>query len=72
MARADELAVPKLLDVQLSQSAITVSGVAVADVVVRLHLASYQGIVTNYSPDGGYGDPNADFLRTADGRGQVA
>ena len=71
-ANADELSVPKLLGVQLSQSAVTVSGLAVTDVVVRLHLASYKGIVPSYSPECDFADPNADFVRTTDGRGQVA
>ena len=69
-ARADTAAVPQLLDVQLSETAITVSGLEVHDVVVRLHLTSYKGIIQDGGP-AGESYPTIRLERTTAGRGQV-
>ncbi|MDQ1714296.1 MAG: hypothetical protein QOC60_241 [Frankiaceae bacterium] len=71
VAHADTPSIPQLLDVQLSETAVTVSGLASHDVVVRLHLTSYTGIV-QYTDMGGGVTPSVVFERTTAGRGQVA
>ena len=60
---------PQLVDVQLSQASVAVSGLAHADVAVRVHLTSVPG-VNPYGMEGNPGLPIA-FARVGPGRGQV-
>ena len=69
-AHADTASLPQLLDVQLSETAITVTGLEVHDVIVRLHLTSYKGIIQDGGMDGG-SYPAVRLERTSPGRGQV-
>ena len=62
---------PQLLDVQLSETAVTVSGLEWHDVSVRLHLTSAKGIIQTNDTQG-FSYPSVRFERTTAGRGQVA
>ena len=69
-AHADVSTSPQLVDVQLSETATTVSGFEWHDVVVRLHLTSPIGIAPTTDTEGST-YPSVRFDRTSAGRGQV-
>ncbi|MDQ1683230.1 MAG: hypothetical protein QOH99_1771 [Frankiaceae bacterium] len=69
-AHSDASTAPQLLDVQLSETAATVSGLEWHDVVVRLHLTSPIGIAPTTDTEGST-YPSVRFDRTGAGRGQV-
>ena len=60
---------PQLLEVQLSETAVTISGLGVSDVLVRVHLAAPAGITTIPETPESDPVPNVRFERTAKGRG---
>ncbi|MDQ1723214.1 MAG: hypothetical protein QOG52_242 [Frankiaceae bacterium] len=65
----DPSTAPQLLDVQLSESAITVSGLGVHDVNIRLHLTSPVGVADGPGDPALSDTPAAYFTRTSVGRG---
>lgn len=71
-ARAADTSPPQLVDVQFSNSAVTLTGFAYTSVQLRLHLTDDTGVIAENGSASGFPDyPFAVLTKTTAGRGEI-